>query len=89
MKYIVVEIQLNDNGTVGLISTAFDTENEALAKYHQTLASASVSSLPCHSAVMFNEEGQFLRRDFFRHETIGEPEDDTIVPEEESEDDNH
>ena len=68
MKYIVVEIQLNDNGAVGMISTAFDTEPEALACYHQTLASAAISSLPCHSAVMFNEEGQFLRRDYFRHD---------------------
>lgn len=84
MKYIVVEIQLNDNGTVGIISTAFDTENEALACYHQTLASASVSSLPCHSAVMFNEEGQFLRRDFFRHETKSESDGDSIESEEES-----
>ena len=82
MKYIVVEVQLNDNGTVGMISSAFDTENEALARYHQTLASASVSSLPCHSAVMFTEEGQFLRRDYFRHETIGESDSETMGEEE-------
>ena len=67
MKYIVLEVQLNDNGTVGLIPTAFDTEPEALACYHQTLASAAVSSLPCHSAIMINEEGQYLRNDYFRH----------------------
>ena len=66
MKYIVTEVQVLQNGQVATVTTAHDTEAQALAKYYQTLSYATQSGLPCHSAVVFTEEGQFLRRDFFR-----------------------
>ena len=127
--YIVTEVQLLDGGQVATITVAFENRREATAKYHQILASASLSGIPCHTALMYTEEGYVIQSDFFRtepeepeeetpqeeeqevpaeeeqeeepeedyhdpepslqDETIGEPEDDTIVPEEESEDDNH
>lgn len=66
MKYIVVEIQTMENGQVATVPTAFDTEKEANAKYHQVLSVAAVSGIPCHSAVILTEEAQFLKRDYFR-----------------------
>lgn len=78
MKYIVIEIQTMENGQVATIPTAFDTEREANAKYHQILSYAAVSGIPCHSAVVLTEEAQFLRRDFFRSdpEPTPDPEPD-------------
>ena len=90
MKYIVVEIQTMQNGQVATIPTAFDTEREANAKYHQVLSYAAVSGIPCHSAVVLTEEAQFLRRDFFRTDPEPEvqPEDDSIIPEDVEEEPN-
>ena len=60
MKYIVMEIQ--DNGaTVGNQVFAFDSVNDAEAKYHSILAAAAVSQVPCHSCVMLNSEGMMVK----------------------------
>lgn len=64
-KYIVVEIQHLPDGTVAAPTYSFDDEKSANARYHQILASASVSNLPVHSAVMFNEFGQFIKGEYF------------------------
>ena len=57
MKYLVVEVQVFDTGAVATPTYAFENENSALAKYYQILSSASVSSLPRHSAIMFTDGG--------------------------------
>ena len=54
MKYIVIELQKMDNGTVGNIVTAYDSQIEAESKYHQILAAAAISNLPTHSAIIIN-----------------------------------
>lgn len=83
MKYIVIEIQTMANGQVATIPTAFDTEREANAKYHQILSYAAVSGIPCHSAVVLTEEAQFLRRDFFRTDPEPTPDPEPEEGEEE------
>jgi hypothetical protein len=55
--YIVIELQKNDQGVVSNIVTAFDTLAEAESKYYGILASAAVSKLPVHSAIIVSEEG--------------------------------
>lgn len=68
MKYVVIELQ--DKGSqVANIVTAFDSVYQAEQKYHQTLAAAAVSDIPCHSAVMVNSEGGFIKSECFKHET--------------------
>lgn len=68
MKYVVIELQ--DNGTqVANIVTSFDSVYQAEQKYHQTLAAAAVSHIPCHSALMVNSEGGFIKSECFKHET--------------------
>ena len=57
MKYLVLEIQTNADGTVGNLVTAYDTRNEAESAYHTVLAAAALSSIPCHAAVLLTSEG--------------------------------
>lgn len=68
MKYIVVEIQTNQNGTVGTLVNAYDDRNAAESKYHAVLAAAAVSQIPCHSAVLVSQEGFPLANGCYRHE---------------------
>lgn len=70
--FIVTEIQVLTNGQVASITTAFENRREAQAKYHQILASACLSGLPCHSAMLYTEEGYLIQSDYFR--TDPEPE---------------
>lgn len=64
--YIVLEIQTYDDGTVGMINTAFEDQNLAKNKYYSVLAAAAISGLPKHTAVLLNEEGISLRHECCR-----------------------
>lgn len=67
MKYVVMELQ--DNGTqVANIVNAYDSVNAAEQKYHQVLAAAAVSPVACHSAVMMNSEGMYIKSESYKHE---------------------
>ena len=68
MKYIVIEIQANWDGSVGNIVTAHDTRAEAESKYHAVLSAAAISSVMKHSAVIMDEEGAVLGSMCYRHE---------------------
>lgn len=68
MKYIVIEIQVGWDGTVGNIVTAHDTRAEAESKYHAVLSAAAISSVMKHSAVIMDEEGAVLGSMCYRHE---------------------
>ena len=54
------------------VTVAFENRREAQARYHQILASACLSGLPCHSAMLYTEEGYLIQSDYFR--TDPEPE---------------
>lgn len=69
MKYLVIEIQKFPEGAMSTPAYAYDSVYEAEAKYHQILSSAAKSALPCHSCVMLNEEGQYIKSECFKHET--------------------
>ena len=60
MKYIVIEIQTNSDGTVGNLVTAYGTRNAAESAYHGILASAATSQIPQHAAVLLTSEGTYL-----------------------------
>ena len=74
MKYIVMEIQSNEDGTVGTLVDNFDEFNLAEQKYHMVLAYAAVSSVWTHSCVMLTDDGRFLKGDTYDHRPIEEPE---------------
>lgn len=66
MKYIVIELQVNESGAVGNIITAYDSRNEAESAYHSVLA-AAVSAIPKHAAVIMDEEGAVLGSHCYAH----------------------
>ena len=65
--YIVIEIQTNTDGTVGNFVWAYQSENEAFSKYHSVLASAAISSLPVHAAVILRNDGLQIAAQSFKH----------------------
>lgn len=65
--FIVIELQKNENGAVANIVTEHSTQSEAESKYHAILASAAVSEIPVHSAVIVSEEGFPLMHQCYKH----------------------
>ncbi len=65
--FIVIEIQVNANGTVGTLVDSFADQQAAESKYHTVLASAAVSNLPKHAAIMISDEGFPLRNECYKH----------------------
>lgn len=63
--YIVLEIQVWDS--VGTIINSYNDRNEAESRYHQILAAAAISEVPKHSAVLMDEMGETIKRDFYTH----------------------
>lgn len=55
MKYVVIEIQKTTSGAIANLVTSYDTKAEAESHYHSILASAAVSNLPSHGAVIIDE----------------------------------
>jgi len=66
--FIVMEIQTNADGTIGTLINSYTDRNEAESKYHAILASASISSVPVHSACMFTNEGNMIKSERYIHE---------------------
>lgn len=68
-KYIVIELQKYADGSVSAppINT-YDSFNEAVSRWHTILATASISNVPVHSAIILTETGQTVRMDSFNHE---------------------
>ena len=81
MKFIVLEIQTNSDGTIGTLIDSFDTRNQAESKYHLVLSSAAVSQLPMHSATLMMSDGKMLAYQCYQHEQPS-PEPESEVPEE-------
>ena len=66
--YIVVELQKNAQGTVSNIVTDHQNLAEAESKYHAILASAAVSDVPAHSAVILSEDGFPVKHQCYKHD---------------------
>lgn len=64
--YIVLEVQVNKDKTVGTLVNAYENADVAQQKYFTVLASASVSQLPKHSAFLLTEDG-FIEHRCFTH----------------------
>lgn len=67
MKYVVIEVQKFENGSMSTPAYAYEDLNQAEAKYHAILASAAVSALPVHSCILISEEAFPLRNECFKH----------------------
>ena len=65
--YIVIELQKNTDGHVSNIVTEHATLAEAESKYHSVLASAAISTIPAHSAIIVSEEGFPVTHKCYKH----------------------
>ena len=65
--FIVIELQKSAEGVVSNIVTEHATLAEAESKYHSILASAAVSQIPVHSAVLVSEEGFPVKNQCYKH----------------------
>ncbi len=70
--YIVLEIQKNTEGQVGVIPLAYPTLREAEGRFHQILAVAAESQLPVHAAAVLTEDGRSLRSECYQRAAVPE-----------------
>ena len=66
--FVVVEVQSNEDRTVGVITTNYENEQEAAAKYHQILASGALSDVYKHSAFVLSDDGWCMKSECYKHE---------------------
>lgn len=65
--YIVIELQKNAEGHVSNIVTEHANLAEAESKYYSILASAAISDVPVHSAIIVSEEGFPVKHQCYKH----------------------
>lgn len=64
--FIIIELQTNDGVTGNIVQTC-DTKSEAMSVYHSILASAAVSTVHCHTALVIDVEGKTIARESYSH----------------------
>ena len=65
--YIVIELQKTSDTELAHLVTAHADREEAEQKYHQVLSYAAVSTVPSHSALLINEDGNLLKKERYIH----------------------
>lgn len=74
VKFIVLEIQTNSDGTVGTLINSYDNRADAESKYHLVLSAAALSQLPLHACVMMTNDGQVINRHHYGNIIVDVPE---------------
>ena len=64
--YILIELQTT-NGQTANIVTPHEDKLQAESAYHSVLAAAATSQVGIHAAVLLDERGNLLKREFYRH----------------------
>lgn len=77
MKYYILEIQNNNENYAHLVHTA-DTRLQAESVYHQVLASAAISTLTSHAAVLFTSEGVMIAHQNYIHAEEPTPDEQPV-----------
>lgn len=67
MKFIVIELQSNADGTLGNFVFAFENREDAEAKYHTVAAAAAKSAVLVHTVVMLSRAGAMLKSESYTH----------------------
>lgn len=65
--FIVIEIQILDNGNPNLLHFEYTDKYKAYEKYHYILAEAAVSTCLVHTAVIMQADGRIITRETFSH----------------------
>lgn len=66
MKYIVIELQTNDDNVATLV-TQYDTLQAAESAYHQILVYAAISEVEYHGALLMNSQGAVYKQECYNH----------------------
>lgn len=66
-KFIVLEIQVNDDESIGTLNSSFVNQFQAESAYYTVLASAAISALPKHSAVILTDSGNIVTSRCYKH----------------------
>lgn len=74
MKYLVVELQTFENGSMSTPAYAYDDRLSAEAKYYSILSVATKSALPIHACVLITNDGRPLMNKAYTHAVEVEPE---------------
>jgi hypothetical protein len=67
MKYYVIEIQTNADGTSGNLVFPYAEKADAEEKFHQVAAVAAKSAVLVHTVVMMTREGAFVKNESYTH----------------------
>ena len=65
MNYVVLEMQTTDEDVTSTIVNVYDTRETAESAYHTVLASAALTTLKLHTAVLLDTEGLVLSRESY------------------------
>lgn len=66
--YIVLEIQKDFEEQISVLANQFETSLQAENKYHTVLAYAAISKLASHAAILMDEYGNLIKKEFYVHE---------------------
>lgn len=66
-KYTILESQLAEDGTMGILTYSYDAEDEAWSKYYSVLSAAAVSSVAGHGATFLTGPGNYVTNKVFTH----------------------
>ena len=69
MKYILMEIQTQFDGTVGNLVTVYDNQADAESAYYLILSAAVKSNLMIHTAILFTNDGGVIMSKNYVHES--------------------
>ena len=70
--YIIIEIQTNTNGALGVLTTTADNWRLSQKIYHEKLMYAAQSTLPRFAVALLDNSGNLLESRYYTTET--EPE---------------
>lgn len=65
----VVEEQMNEDGSKGVLTTAFDDKDKAYSKYYAVLSTAAVSTIPYHAAYILESNRGVIESKFYDRTT--------------------
>lgn len=70
MKYLTIEIQTANDGSVVNLTTVYETRATAESAFYSVLAAAAISTLPAHGCVLIDSEGQLLNTACYKNGSL-------------------
>ena len=68
MTHVIIELQTDAEGAVATVTSTYDSEAQAVSKFHTVMAAAALSDVPCHAVVHMLADGGFVGSGCFHHE---------------------